>query len=423
MSSTQPSPSLSAQSKKLMWAAAIGNGLVTYDFTVYSFSAVIIGKLFFPLDSAFPSLLMSLLIFGVGSVMRPIGAMCIGSLADRKGRKIGLTVSNMLMTIGTAIIVLVPTHASIGLMATLLMVLARLMQGFATGGTTGVASVVLMELSPKDHRCYAVCWRSVGQAGAALAGALVGAIATSLLTIDEMQAWGWRVPFILGLLIGPVGWYIRRQMTEAPTVQLKHPRFNRVFSEHGRIIFLGILSMAAPTVGIYIMVYYMPLYLVRTLHMPATIGMLSACISSGMIALFLPVVAKLADRLRLRKPTQYVTTIASIVLVYPCFLLLERGVGEPVSLLIIGIYSALMLSNNAAATVMLLEAFPRHHRATGVSIIYSFGVMIFGAFSPFMVTWLIGVTGSSMAPAWYLMAALGISLFALFRFPETVEEV
>jgi MFS family permease len=124
--------------------------------------------------------------------------------------------------------------------------------------------------------------------------------------------------------------------------------------------------------------------------------MLSACISSGMIFLLLPVAAKIADRLRVRKPTGYVTTIASIVLAYPCFLLLTNGVGEIVSLLIIGVYSALMLGNNAATTVMMLEAFPRHRRAAGVSVIYSFGTSIFGAFCPFPVAWLIGVTGSRM---------------------------
>lgn len=410
------------QSKKLIWATVIGNGLVTYDFTVYSFSAVIIGKLFFPSESAFAPLLMSLLTFGVGFAIRPIGAMFIGSLADRKGRKIGVSVSNLLMTIGTAIIVFTPTHASIGIMATFLMVLARLMQGFAIGGATGLSSVVLMELAPNDRRCYTVCWRSAGQAAAALAGALIGAAISYVLTVDEVEAWGWRIPFVLALLIGPVGWYIRREMVDVPPVQLGRTGLKEVFSKHRRTIFFGILSMAAPSVGIYVMVYYMPLYLVRTLHMSETISMLSACIASVIIFLTLPVAAKVADRLCLRKPTQYVTMIASLVLAYPCFQLLVDGAGEGVSLLIIGVYSALMLGNNAAATVMMLEAFPRHHRAAGVSIIYSFGTTIFGAFSPFLVTWLIGATRSPMAPAWYVIAALGISLFALSRFPDIVEE-
>jgi MHS family proline/betaine transporter-like MFS transporter len=195
-----------------------------------------------------------------------------------------------------------------------------------------------------------------------------------------------------------------------------------MMASHRRTIVLGILSMAAPSVGIYLMVYYMPQYLVRTLHMSATVSLLSAVFSSALIFLFLPFLAKIADRHPSRKVTQYITMTASLVLAYPCFFALTQNMGEPLSLLIIAGYSALLLSNNAATTVMMLEAFPSHHRATGVSMIYSFGVTIFGAFCPLLVTWLIKVTGDPLAPAWYLLTALCISLFALIYFPDAIEE-
>lgn len=409
--------------KRIVWAAAIGNGLATYDFTVYSFSAVIIGKLFFPSDSALASLLMALLTFGAGFAMRPVGALVIGNLADRKGRKAGLILSIVLMTLATSIIAFAPTYDAIGVAAMLLIVFARLLQGFAAGGEIGVASVVLMELATKGRRCYMVSWRSASQAAAALAGALVGACTTAMMPPEALHQWGWRIPFIVGMLIGPVGWYLRCHMENIPMKNAHRPSIKAMLAQHPRTLGLGILLMAAPTAGIYILVYYMPIYLVGTLHMPPMVSLLSACFSSTLIFIGVPLLARVADRQRLRKPIQYVTLISSIVLVYPAFLLLTRGIGEPFSLLVIGSYSALLLCANAATTVMILEAFPRHHRATGASMIHSVGSTIFGAFCPFIVAWLIGITGNPMAPAWYLLAALCISLFALFYFPGNQERL
>ncbi|MDB5979015.1 MAG: transporter [Pseudomonas sp.] len=403
--------------KRIVWAAAIGNGLATYDFTIYSFSAVIIGKLFFPSDSALASLLMSLLTFGAGFAMRPVGALVIGNLADRKGRKAGLTLSIVLMTLATSIIAFAPTYDSIGVAAMLLMVLARLLQGFAAGGEIGVSSVVLMELAARGRRCYVVSWRPASQAASALVGALVGACTTAMMSTEALHQWGWRIPFILGMLIGPVGWYLRRRMEDVPMKNPRRPSFKTMLMQRPRTLGLGILLMAAPTAGIYLLVYYMPIYLVGTLHMPAMTSLLSACFSSALVFICVPLLARVADRHRLRKSIQYVTLISSIVLVYPVFLLLTHGIGEPLSLLVIVSYSALLLGSNAVTTVMLLEAFPRHHRATGTAMIYSVGTTIFGGFCPFIVAWLMGVTGNPMAPAWYLLAALCLSLFALFRFP------
>jgi MFS family permease len=411
------------QTKRIVVAAAIGNGLIMYDFTVYSFSAVIIGKLFFPSSSLLASLLMSLATFGAGFAMRPLGAMIIGSLADRRGRRAGLTFSIALMTLGTGIIAFAPVYASIGVAAPLLIVCARLMQGFAAGGEIGTASAALLELSSQGRRCYLVSWRAASQGAAALAGALVGAIATAALTPAAMQDWGWRIPFLLGMLIGPVGWYIRRQMAEAPMQARTRPSLRSVFAQHPRTLWFGMLMMAAPSASVYITVFYMPTYLVRTLHLSPTISLLSACLAGAVIFICTPLLARVADRQRRRKPIQFVTLTASIALVYPAFFALTHGVGELASLLIIGGYAAVALSNAGASSVMMLEAFPRHQRATGMSVIYSFGVTLFGGFSPFVVTWLIGATGNPMAPAWYLLGALGISLFALAWFPDRVEDL
>ncbi len=410
------------QSKRIIWAVAIGNGLITYDFTVYSFSAVIIGKLFFPSGSALVSLLLSLATFGVGFIMRPLGALLIGNLADRKGRKAGMTLSITLMTLGTGIIAFTPSYASIGWAAALLMVLARLMQGFATGGEIGVSTAALMELADKDRRCYLTSWRGTGQGVAALAGALIGACATAVLTPEAMELWGWRIPFILGMLIGPVGWYLRRQMIERPMDATYRPSLKSMFAHHPRALWFGILSMAGASASAYIMVFYMPTYLVTVLHLPPIFSLLCTCLASTVIFIGTPLLGYVSDRQPRRKPIQYLLLTGCILLVYPAFLALTQGVGEIASLLIIMGYAALALTNTGPSSVMLLEAFPRHHRATGISIIYGVGVATFGGFSPFIVTWLIGVTGNPTAPAWYLLAALCISLFALIRFPDTVHE-
>lgn len=418
----EPKALTRAQARRIGWAVAIGNGLVVYDFTVYSFAAVIIGNLFFPSHSPLASLLMSLLTFGAGFIMRPVGAVVLGHLADRRGRRIGLLLSITAMTLGTGIIAFAPTYESVGPLAMGLIVIARLLQGFAAGGEIGVASVVLMELAPRKQRCYIVSWRAFSQAAAALVGALVGACLAHFLTQQELEDWGWRIPFVLGMLIGPVGWYIRRRLVETAPSGTHRPTPSQLLAQHPRALLYGILSIAAPTSSIYLMVFYMPTYLVGTLHMPHNIGLLSACLSSLMLFLVTPFMARLADRLPTRKPTQFVTMTSCIVLVYPMFMVLTQDIGELASLALIGAYVGLALGNNAATTVMMLEAFPRHHRATGMSIIYSFGGTIFGGFCPFIVTWLISVTGNPMAPAWYLLTALCISLFALVNFPGPVEE-
>ncbi len=417
MSVTENTQLSDAQSRRIICAAAIGNGLIMYDFTVYSFSAVTIGHLFFPSDSALVSLLLSLATFGSGFLMRPLGALVIGNLADRKGRKTGLTASITLMTLGTGIIALVPTYASIGITAALFLVLARLMQGFAAGGEVGVSSVVLMEWADKKRRCYLTSWRGASQGGAALAGALVGACISAALKPESVQQWGWRIPFILGLLIGPVGWYLRRHMTETPVTSSYQASLKQVFAQHPRTLWLGILLMAAPTASGYIMVFYMPTYLVTVLHLPPIFSLLATCFSGTVILLGSLLLGKIGDRQPQRKPIQYVALLGSIVLIYPVFFALTHGVGLIASLLIIGGYAAVALTGGGSSSVMLLEAFPRHQRASGMSIAYSFGVVAFGGFSPFIVTWLIDATGNPMAPAWYLLAALCISLFALTRFP------
>jgi MHS family proline/betaine transporter-like MFS transporter len=419
--------------KNILWAVVVGNGLIAYDFTVYSFSAVTIGLLFFPFGNKFVSLLLSFATFGAGFVMRPLGALVIGYLADAKGRKTALTLASALMALGMGIVALVPTYATIGPAATVLIVVARLLQGFVFGGEVGVSSTVLME-SQQQGRCFRTSWRGASQGAAALLGALVSAGTVAALTPQELRQWGWRLPFILGMLIAPVGWYLRRHMHESPKEETSRPSLRQMFDRHRRQLLCGVLMMAAPSASIYIMVYYMPTYLVSVLHFPQVISLLIACAASVVIFVGTPLMAKLADRLaegdgkangKKRgdlKPIQAALLIGSIVSIYPAFLALTHGVGQRGSLLIIAGYAVVSLTSAGISSVMYMSSFPRHHRAAGMSIIESAGITLFGGFSPFIVTWLIGATGMRMVPAWYLLAASSLSLLGLILFPAATSD-
>ncbi|WP_250536853.1 MFS transporter [Caballeronia sp. AZ10_KS36] len=409
-----------ADLKRLIVATVISNGFVAYDFTVYGFSAAMIGRLFFPAHDAASSLLFSLATFGAGFVMRPLGAMLIGRYADRRGRDAGMRLSIALMAAGTWLIACLPTPATIGASATVMIVLARLMQGLAAGGEIGPASALLMESVPYERRCFMVSWRGASQGAAACVAALVGACTSALLPHDQLVQWGWRVPFVIGGLIAPLGWWLRRIPGDASPSKPRPARtpLRMVLREHARPLACGMLMMAAPSSSIYIAVLYMPNYLTHTLHRPPAISFLIASLSGLVILVVTPLVALAADRLMSRKTLQYASLVGALVTAFPAFHALTRGAPDTLALVIVLLYVAIALNNAGAGSVLMLEAFPKHRRAASLSVVYTFGVVVFGGFSPLAVAWLIDATGNAMTPAWYLVAANGLALLALSRFPE-----
>jgi len=403
--------------RRVVIASSLGNGLEIYDFTVYSFFAVIIGKLFFPSESATASLLMSLATFAIGFLMRPLGAVLIGRVADRRGRKAALSLTIALMTLGTGIIAFSPTYSSIGIAATVLLVFGRLLQGLSAGGEVGSASAFLMESGRTDNRCFMVSWQGASQGAAALLGALTGLLLSNNLSPEALQSWGWRVPFVIGLMIGPVGWFIRQHLEETHTETANAPSLASMLRDHRGTLVLGVMWMAASTVAMYMVVFYMPTYLVHTLHYPGTFAFALVGLASALLAIIPPIAARYADRFARRKPLLYGVIGASLVVAYPAFLLLG-GQSHLLCMLAIILLIMPLAVGVGASLAMLMEAFPREQRVTGLSIIYSFGVTLFGGFSPLLVTWLIGVTGNPLTPAFYLIAAILLSLIALRLFPE-----
>ncbi|MFI8480116.1 MFS transporter [Pseudomonas sp. NPDC078700] len=403
--------------RKVVIACSLGNALEMYDFTIYSFFAVLIGKLFFPSESTVASLLLSLSTFGVGFLMRPVGAVLIGRFADVKGRKAALSLTIGLMTLGTAMIAFSPTFEQIGVMATVILVCGRLIQGISAGGEIGTASVFLMESATASRRCEVVSWQPASQGYAALVGAGFGFALTQFLEPSALESWGWRIPFIFGLLIGPVGWYIRTRLPETHDEQAP-AQASATVSVLWRRIALGIGLMASATIGMYLFVFYMPTYLVTALNYPQSSAMAIACLASGCIAIITPLAGRYADRFQLRKKLLVWTVALPVVLVVPAFYVLGHTTQLSLAMLMV---AALVLPSCVGAGAffsLIMEGFSKENRALGTSVSYSFGVMIFGGFSPLIAASLTAAFDSSMAPAFYLVVGGVISLICLKYFPE-----
>ncbi|GAB7545159.1 MFS transporter [Cupriavidus sp. 8B] len=411
-------PSIRNNQRRTIFAASLGNGLELFDFTVFSFFAALIGRLYFPVDGEDGSLLLALATFGIGFVMRPLGSVVIGNYADRVGRKPALTLTIGLMAMGTAIIGLAPTYAQIGIAAPVLIVAGRLLQGFSAGGEIGAAASFLMESGTRANRGYMVSWQMASQGGAALAGALCAALLTRWLSPHALESWGWRLPFLLGLLIWPVGVYIRRHLDETHSGQVReHSALSEAFRAHGGKLLLGTLLILGGTATMYVVVFFMPSYLVKVMHMPPATSMLSGC-AAGATLLLAPLAGRLVDRLTRRKPLLVAVNLVSLAAVWPAFTLVQQQPTLTNVLVVVVGLVALMTIGSPAGFLLIMEAFPQRVRATGLSVIYACGVTLFGGFAQFIVTWLLSKTGNPMAPAWYLLACTAVSTLALFAFSD-----
>lgn len=406
-------------------ACALGNALEMYDFTIYSFFAVVIARNFFPAQSPIASLLMSLTAFGVGFLMRPVGAMVIGRFADRKGRKAALTLTIALMTLGTALIAFAPSYQQVGVLGTAFLVLGRLTQGFSAGGEIGTASVLMMESASTANRCRSVSWQAASQGYAALVGAAIGLLLSSVLDTAALNSWGWRIPFVLGLLIGPVGWYIRRHLPETlePATQREQPlarkrQWREAIDLRNTALATGL--MASATIGIYLFIFYMPSYLVTTLHYPQRSALAIACVAAACLAIITPIAGSYADRYGLRKKLLAWTITLPVVAAWPAFWLLSHTTDLYAAMLIVALLVLPGCAGSGAFFAMIMEAFDKPQRALGTAVSYSFGVTLFGGFSPLIATWLTSTLDNPAAPAFYLLAGGALSLTCLKLFPENI---
>jgi MFS family permease len=402
-------------------ATTIGNALEFFDFTVYGFLALVIGKLFFPNFNAYGQLLLTVASFGVGFVMRPLGGIVIGAYADRAGRKKALTLTIFLMALGCALIAFAPTYAQIGVAAPLLIVLARLVQGFSAGGEVGASTTLLVEHAMPRNRGYMASWQFASQGLGILFGALVVGVLSTVLGPQGMESWGWRVPFFLGLLIAPVGMYIRRHLRESLEAERLAPdapgmrrrsSLAEVCGEHGSTVLAGILVTMGGTAAAYVITFYMPTYAIRELGLPPPVALFAAALVGLLSFSLAPLVGLWSDKVG-RKPLIFWSRLLTLLLIYPGFVWLNRSPTAGVLFTVVGVLSVLLVVQSVPGITMLPEMFPKHVRASGMSLVYSVGVALFGGFSPFISTWLVNATGSKLAPAWYLLVMSAISLLSL----------
>lgn len=400
-------------------ALSVGNAVELYDFTIYSFFALTIGKLFFPVQSQFGPLLLALLTFGVGFVVRPLGGIVIGAYADRVGRKPALVLTIALMALGTLLIGLCPTYAQIGAAAPAIIVIGRILQGFSAGGEIGVATTMLMELGHPAGRGLRVSWQMASQGAAALLGALSGYLLSTHLSADALESWGWRLPFLAGLLIVPVGLHLRRLL---PETARPDPGGRAVLAEllshHRAKLLTGVLMIMGGTASTYVNIFYMPTYLIRMVGLPPQTAFLTGCAAGATMLVVAPLAGLLSDRLGRRRPFVIWTALASALLTHPAFWVLSHVASVPAALVVVGLLIAINAVGAGACLLLLLESFPSRVRASGLSIVYSMGVSIFGGFAQFIVTWLISVTGNPISPAWYVMACALATVWGASRMRE-----
>jgi MHS family proline/betaine transporter-like MFS transporter len=401
------------------FGATVGNILEWYDFAVYGFFSLTISHLFFPTGNDLTSILLTVGTFGVGFVMRPIGALVLGSYSDRRGRKAGLVITIMLMAAGTAMVGFAPTYATAGIAAPLIIVLARLIQGFSAGGEVGGSTALLVEYAPRDQRGFYGAWQQASQAAALLLGSLIGAILTGLLSTDQLNAWGWRIPFILGLIIGPTGFWIRRSMQESPSFLERNLRpDNPVFEtihRHRKGVFVGLTITIAWTVFTYCFLVYMPTYAVRQLHLSQFQALLANSVGLVAVLVLAPFFGSLSDHVGRQLP-MLIAVSAMILFTYPLFLWITSRPTLPSLIAVQLIFGTLTAMYTGPAPTLLSELFPTEVRSTGLSLAYNLAVCIFGGFAPFIATALIAWSGNSLAPTFYVIAASLLSFCAILFF-------
>lgn len=403
-------------------ATVLGNALEFYDFTSYAFFAVMIGHAFFPAQDPFISLLLSVGAFGVGFITRPLGGILIGAYADRAGRKPAMMLSITLMAVGMVLLAATPSYATIGLAAPFLVVLARLVQGFALGGEVGPSTSYLLEAAPAGKRGQYGAWQIASQGAAAAFAGSLGVVLSWLLDADAMQSWGWRIPFLVGVAIVPVGLIMRGQLRETVDLGAKttHSTTGHVLAtllkHHVRPFVLALMLITSGTIATYIGVY-MTTYALSTLHMRIGASM-AATVVVGLCGLVFALLGGwLSDRVG-RKPVYLVSKLTLTAVAYPAFVIINRHHTVAALLLMSGLMSALN-SLGAVVLVVIPELFPKSVRSAGLSTAYAVAVTVFGGTTQFVVTWLIHATGNPLSPAWYLIGTSAIGVIAILMIAET----
>ena len=409
---------------KAIFGATIGNMLEFYDFITYSFFAIQIGHTFFPSHSQFASLMLSLATFGAGFVTRPIGGIVIGAYSDRVGRKPAMILSFVMMGCAIIALAVTPSYETIGIAAPIIVIIARMTQGFSLGGEVGPTTAYLMEAASPCNRGISVSWQPASQQIAATAGALVGVVLAKSMDGAALDAYGWRIAFLLGAVCLPFGVWMRSTLPEtvhAAEVKAMAPPNEAetvgVIRANTRIIVHGLLILASGTIITYV-TQYMTTYAQHTLQVATDLAFATTVVSNGAGILGALVGGWLADRCG-RWPVMVWPQALALLLTYPIFLWI---VDTRSAMALLGGFGFLALVGSipySAFYVALAEGLPKRIRGTVFATIYAVAIASFGGTAQLIVTWLIHVTGNALAPAWYMLFATAVGLGAMVMMRET----
>lgn len=398
-------------------AAVIGNALSFYDFLTYTFFSVQIGHAFFAIKDPSLSLIASYVVFFAGFLGRMAGSIVIGTMGDRIGRKPAMILSFTLLGAGIVGLALTPSYAVIGLAAPVLATTFRVIQGFALGGEVGPTTAFLLEAAPPEHRGFYTSMQSATQNVAILCAGFVGVLLAHILAPDIFEVYGWRIAFLIGAASIPFGLLIRRSLPET----LKHTsptsRSERPPRDYLRLAFLGFLMLASATIGSYLLTY-MTAYATNTLRLPVALALWAAVVNGGCGVLLDPLAGWLSDRIG-RKPLMIAGWLLLLIITLPCY---DAMVRFPSALTFLGATAILSIGSELGGTpiiIALTEGLPARVRSGALAITYAFAISIFGGSAQAVVTALIVITKSPLAPAWYLTGAVAIGLVGMLAFRET----
>ncbi len=408
--------------------ATSGNFLEQFDFFLFGFYASAIAKAFFPAENDAAALLNTFGVFWLGALMRPVGASVLGAYIDRIGRRLGLIVTLGIMAIGTVVIAFCPTYATIGVAAPVIVLMGRLLQGFSAGVELGGVSVYLSEISTPGNRGFYTSFQSASQQVAIFVAALIGYGLSEIMPADTVAAWGWRIPFFIGCLIIPFIFVLRRSLEETPEFlsMKKHPTTSEVFASaaaNWRIVLLGMMMAILTTVTFYFVTVYTPTFGKNVLKLSTHDALLVTLMVAVTNFIWNPVGGAVSDRLG-RKPVLLAIACLSLVTAYPALHWLTEAptfgkmlAVEMMFSFYFGVYSGTMLG-------ALVEVVPAHVRTTCFSMAFALAAGIFGTFTPFASTWLIGHTGDKASPGFWMMAAAAagiVAALAIYRGGKSIE--
>jgi len=396
--------------RRVVAAGIAGNVMEWYDFSVYGFFARTIGKLYFPSEDPRTSLLAAFGVFAIGFLMRPLGAVLFGHIGDRVGRGPALLWSVIAMAVPTFAIGLLPTYAEIGMAASVLMLLCRVVQGLAVGGEFTSSAVFLAETAHPQRRGAASAWAPFGAVAGILLGSAVGATIMNAMPLEAVVDWGWRLPFLFGVVVGGVGFILRRRMPfDRPAAKRGFP-----LAQALRLHPVQMLQVVGISLVNALGFYLIFVYVITWLKLYAEVGASTAlAINSFNMAILLVMIlgmSRLSDRIG-RKPILAGAAFGLLLFSWPLMALMQTG---QTPLIVLGQFGFALLigSYGAINPIAICEIFPRHVRCSAVSTAYNITLGVAGGSAPAVATWLIGLTGDPMLPAFYIMAGAAISAAA-----------